>query len=67
MSDRMLTTKEAAKALGVNASRVRQLILSGRLPATKFGRDLAIREKDLKLVKDRKPGYPKGRPRKPKE
>lgn len=54
-----LTTKEAGKRLGVNASRVRQLILEGRLPATKFGRDLLIQERDLRKVADRKPGRPK--------
>jgi len=56
---KMLTTKEAGEILGVNASRVRQLILAGRLPATKLGRDLFIKEKDLKKVANRKPGRPK--------
>jgi excisionase family DNA binding protein len=56
---KLLTTKQAAKALAVNDSRVRQLILSGRLPAQKFGRDWIIKEKDLKKVADRKPGRPK--------
>jgi excisionase family DNA binding protein len=56
---KLLTTKEAGEILGVNASRVRQLILSGRLPATKLGRDLFIKEKDLKKVAVRKPGRPK--------
>ena len=54
-----ITTKQAAKILGVNASRVRQLVLAGRLPAQKFGRDLFIKKKDLSLVADRKPGRPK--------
>jgi excisionase family DNA binding protein len=56
---KLLTTKQAAKALAVNDSRVRQFILSGRLPAQKFGRDWIIKEKDLKRVADRKPGRPK--------
>jgi excisionase family DNA binding protein len=55
---RLLTTTEAAERLGVNASRIRQLVLQGRLPAQKMGRDLFIDEKDLKLVEDRKPGRP---------
>ena len=55
-----LTTKEAAARLGVSPARVRQLVLSGDLPAEKFGRDLMIKESDLKLVEDR----PMGRPRK---
>jgi len=57
----VLTTKEAGKLLGISASRVRQLILEKRLPAKRHGRDLWIREKDLDLVRDRKPGRPKRR------
>jgi hypothetical protein len=34
------------------------LISGGRLPAEKFGRDYMIKEEDLKLVEDRKPGRP---------
>lgn len=52
----MLTTKEAAQELGVNASRIRQLILSGQLPAKKHGRDWLIKREDLGLLKDKKPG-----------
>jgi len=54
----MLTTKEAAEILGVNRSRVRQLILAGRLKAEKFGRDWLINESDLDGVRDRKSGRP---------
>lgn len=54
----MLTTKEAAARLGITAGRVRQMVLSGQLPAQKFGRDLVIAESDLSLVEDRKPGRP---------
>ena len=57
-----LTTKEAAERLGVSPARIRQLVLAGDLPAEKFGRDLMIKEGDLKLVEDR----PMGRPPKPK-
>jgi excisionase family DNA binding protein len=53
-----LTTKEAAERLGVSPARVRQLVLSGELPAEKFGRDLMIKEGDLKLVADRPIGRP---------
>jgi excisionase family DNA binding protein len=59
----MLTTKEVAERLGVTQARVRALIQSGRLPSQQFGRDHLIKESDLKLVEDRKPG----RPPKPKE
>lgn len=54
----LLTTEQAADKLGVSASRVRQLIIDGRLPAIKLGRDNLIREADLKLVRDRKAGRP---------
>ena len=54
-----LTTKQAAEKLGITPRRVQALIESGRLPATKFGRDYSIREKDLKLVENRKVGRPK--------
>ncbi len=57
-----LTTKEAADVLGVSAARVRQLVLSGQLPARKFGRDLVIEQSDLKSVASR----PMGRPPKAK-
>ena len=60
---RTLTTKEAAGRLGVTVRRVNDLITSGRLPASRFGRAYMIKESDLRLVKDRQPG----RPRKAKE
>ena len=53
-----LTTQEAAEKLGVTAGRVRQMIVDGQLPATKFGRDNLIQEADLKLVENRKVGRP---------
>ena len=56
---KILNTKQAAKILKVNDSRVRQFILSGRLPAKKVGRDWIILEKDLEKVADRKHGRPK--------
>ena len=57
---KVLTTKDAAKALGVTASRVRQLVLAGDLPAYKFGRDLLILASDIAKVRDRPPiGRPK--------
>lgn len=53
-----ITTKEAADRLGVSAARVRQMVLSGQLPAEKFGRDLVIKSSDLKLVEIRPVGRP---------
>ena len=56
---KLLTAKQSGKILGVNASRIRQFILEGRLPAIKFANAWMIQEKDLEKVKDRKPGRPK--------
>ena len=58
MGSRMLTTTEAAEQLGVSGERVRQLIKTGRLPSQQLGRDHLIREADLKLVAERRPGRP---------
>ncbi len=56
---KLLSAKQAGKILGVNDSRVRQLILAKRLPAIKIGDSWVIQEKDLRFVADRKPGRPK--------
>jgi excisionase family DNA binding protein len=53
-----LTTSQAAAKLGLSISRIQQFIREGRLPAEKVGRDWLIREEDLKLVENRKPGRP---------
>lgn len=58
---KMLTTKEAGERLGVTVQRIHALIRDGRLPAEKFGRDYLIKESDLKLVENRKPGRPSKR------
>lgn len=49
-----LTAKQVAEKLGISAGRVRQLVAEKRLPASKFGNVLMIREKDLSLVRERK-------------
>ena len=54
----LLTTPEVAERLGVSIRRVQALIYDGRLPSQQFGRDHLIRESDLALVTDRKPGRP---------
>ena len=54
----MITTREAAERLGVTMKRVQAMIRDERLPAEKMGRDYIIKERDLKLVADRKPGRP---------
>lgn len=55
---KLLTTSEVAERLGVTMKRVQAMIRDERLPAEKMGRDYVIREEDLKLVADRKPGRP---------
>jgi excisionase family DNA binding protein len=57
----LLTTAQAAHELGVQPSRVRQLISAGRLKASRFGRDLVIDRADLKAVRVRKTGRPRKR------
>ena len=54
-----LTTPQVAELLGVTPRRVLALIKDGRLPSQQFGRDHLIRESDLKLVANRKPGRPR--------
>jgi excisionase family DNA binding protein len=58
MSKKEFTTNEAAQELGVTAVRIRAMIRDKRLPAEKFGRDYKIKESDLNLVRERKPGRP---------
>ena len=47
MTDKLITTSEAANLLGVSASRVRQFILAGRLNAKKNGRDQLLYELEV--------------------
>jgi len=56
--EQLLTTPEVAERLGISTRRVLALIQSGRLPSQQFGRDHLVKENDLKLVEDRKPGRP---------
>lgn len=57
----MLTTRQAAAELGVNPSRIRQMITEDLLPrARKLGRDWLIDPADLdRARKRRRPGRPK--------
>lgn len=59
MENNLITTKVASEKLGISQERVRQLIVSGRLPSRQFGRDHLIAEPDLALVSERKAGRPK--------
>jgi excisionase family DNA binding protein len=55
-----LTTKDAAKRLNVDPSRIRQMVLGGIIKAEKFGRDLVIAEDEIKRIEqlERRPGRP---------
>ncbi len=62
----MLTTTEAAAALGLQPSRVRQLIREGKLTAQRHGRDWSIDPRALARARQRPGrGWPKGKARKP--
>lgn len=56
----MQNTIKAAQTLGINASRVRQLILAGRIRATKHGRDWLIDSSEIERYSRtrRGPGRP---------
>ena len=61
----MMTTAEAAAALGVTVGRVRQLVAEGRLPSRKFGNALVFTPEDLDRVRVRtRTGRPKKNPEK---
>ena len=56
---KLISAAEAAKRLNVTSSRVRKMIASGHLKATKVGIMWLIDPKDLDAVKDRKVGRPR--------
>ncbi len=58
-----LTTAQAAQRLGIKVRRVQQLIESGRLSATRFGRAWLIDSADLERVRKRPVGRPKSKTR----
>ena len=54
-----LTVTEAATRLGVSVRRVQAMVKAGSIPATRFGKAIAINEADLSLVTTYgKPGRP---------
>ncbi|OAI54028.1 hypothetical protein AYO44_03865 [Planctomycetaceae bacterium SCGC AG-212-F19] len=59
-----LSTQQAAEALGVNDSRIRQLVRAGLLKAEKVGRDWLIPPAEVQRLKANP--LPKGRPPKAK-
>jgi excisionase family DNA binding protein len=57
---KLLTSNEAAEQLAISPQQLRLLIRQGKLPAEKQGRDWFIKISDLRLVKVRPKGRPKG-------
>lgn len=57
----MLSVSESAKQLNISSARVRALIKSGQLSATKCGREWVLREEDVlqRLTEKPKAGRPK--------
>lgn len=60
----MLTTAQAAAALGISVQRVRAILKARPALGTKHGRDWLIHPDALAQMRGRPVGYPKGRPRK---
>lgn len=68
MSMKLLTTQQAAAQLGVNDSRVRQLIRAGELRAQQFGRAYLLEEAEVQKLVGKVGNEGKvGRPPKSKE
>jgi excisionase family DNA binding protein len=56
-----ISSKDAAARLNISVRRVQELIKKERLPAKMIGGVYLIEERDLALVKNRKPGRPRTR------
>jgi len=54
-----ISSKDAAVRLNLSVRRVQELIKNGRLPAKMIGGVYLIEEKDLALLKNRRPGRPR--------
>lgn len=54
MQSDLLTTSEAAAALGLTSRGVRWLIEIGQLPAVRIGRDWAIMARDVEMEQQRR-------------
>lgn len=62
--ENIISTRQAAKILQVSDRRIRALIESGKLKATKVNNFMwIINERDLDKVKDRRSGRPRKSPR----
>lgn len=64
MNERLLTINEVASLWQRNPQMIRRWVLSGLLPARKYGRDWLIREADLDTYREKLLDRKVGRPRK---
>lgn len=55
----LITTSQAALAIGVSRSRINKMIAAGQIRARRVGEIDLIDPKQLEKLKDRKPGRPK--------
>ena len=62
-----MSLADASQVLGIDVSRLRRLAARGILPATKVGRDWITTRRDVEqfAALERRPGWPRGRPRRP--
>ncbi|HEY0459199.1 MAG TPA: helix-turn-helix domain-containing protein [Pyrinomonadaceae bacterium] len=51
MDKKLLTTQETAQLLGLTDGRIRTMILDGKLPAQKFGKQNMIKRSDAEKVR----------------
>lgn len=65
--DELLSTAKAAERLGLSRAGVLKLIRENRLKSEKVGRDHIIKASDLADAVMPGRGWPKGKPRKPKD
>jgi hypothetical protein len=59
-TDRLLTTNEAAQEIDRSPQQISLLILQGKLPAQKRGKNWLIKESDLQLIMNTPKGIPMG-------
>lgn len=62
MTQKLISTADAASILGVSSSRIRQLIIEGRLDSIKIGRDQLLEENKV-IAFASKPRKRTGRPK----
>ncbi|MBM3940458.1 MAG: helix-turn-helix domain-containing protein [SAR202 cluster bacterium] len=65
MSGELLTAGDTARALGISQSRLWRLARSRDL-GRRLGRSWVYTPADVEVLRERRPGWPKGRPRPPR-